>query len=321
MQLCYTEKKKWQSIVCEMFRIPCLFTSQFILTCADTGSPSTTPPQNPSTAIAKRNIQMIEGKFSTLVTKSCRRLQSRKIKIKIKDIQMFLITMYSSPNSKDGSTTVTTVVESAKSLNDIFLALSKYRLWDYINYYLLQNIIEQFASDDDELNGMMEQYQKDLTGYVLILRIQKYLDATHHPIASGDSDNSGDEVIPLQQKRDLFKKFTAKCEVNVTNHSLNYVIDLWQSLAKQFALPRPAMILHDIAEGCIGITWLIPANLVDHITKMARETTNMFAEENVLRVTLEEQCIYPVETKPEAELETEPPGLETETAALKVCCL
>ena len=256
---------------------------------------------------------MIKGKFSLLVTKSRRKLQYRKIDVD--DIQTFLVTMYSSPDSEDGSDTVTTVVESAKSLDEIFRALSKYRLWDYINYYLLQNIIEAFADDDSELNGMMEQYQEALTGHILTLRIQTYLDATH-PIATSVSDN---EVIPLQQDYKLFEKLTAKCEVNVTNHTLSYVIDLWRSLAKQFALPRPAMILHDIAEGCIAITWLIPANLVKHVTRMARETANMFAEENVLRVTLEEQCIYPLET----ELEVEPSLLETQTVALKrkVCCL
>ena len=317
-------EKRWQSNVFEMFRISLLPASNLSY-CADTGSP-TTPPQNPSTSFAKCNIQMIEGKFSTLVTKSCRRLQSRKIKIKIKDVQMFLVTMYSSPKSRDGSTIVATVVESAKSLDEIFLALSKYRLWSYINYYLLQNFIEQFAGDDDELNDMMEQYQKDLTGHVLTLRIQTYLNATHHPIASSDSDNSADEVTPLQQKHELFSKLTAQCEINVTNHTLNYVIDLWQSLAKQLALPRPAMILHDIGERCRGITWLIPANLVGHVTRMARETTNMFAEEHVLRVMLKEQCIYSMEVKLATTLETsptlldsEPPGLET--TALKVCCL
>ena len=227
---------------------------------------------------------------------------------------MFLVTMYSSPDSKDGSDTVTTVVESAKSLDEIFRALSKHRRWDYINYYLLQSIIEQFADDDDELNGMMEQYQKDLTGHILTLRIQEYLDATKYPLAMSDSENSADEVNPLKQKYELFRKLTAKCEVNITDHTLNYVIDLWQSLAKQFALPRPAMVLHDIAEGCIGITWLIPANLVKHVMWMARESAKMFAEENVLSVTLEEQCIY--------SMETEPSLPETETAALeKVCCL
>ena len=107
------------------------------------------------------------------------------------------------------------------------------------------------------------------------------------------------------------------------------------------------MILHDIAEGCIDITWLIPANLVKYVTRMAQETANMFAEEQILTVMLEKRCIYPMETELASEprpLETEPsllqtkprpleselsPSqsephiLETETTALKrkVCCL
>ena len=107
---------------------------------------------------------MIKGKFSILVTKSRRKLQYRKINVD--DVQTFLVTMYSSPDSEDGSDTVTTVVESAKSLDEIFRALSKHRLWDYMNYYLLQSIIEEFAGDDDQLNGMIEQYQEALTGHI-----------------------------------------------------------------------------------------------------------------------------------------------------------
>ena len=259
-----------------------------------------------------------------MVTKSRRKLQSRKIKVN--DVQMFLVTLYSSPDSKDGSDTVATVVESARSLDKIFRALSKHRLWDYINYYLLQSIIEAFADDDKELKDMMKQYQEDLTGHILTLRIQEYLDATKHPIATSDSGNSTDDVIPLQQKCKLFRKLTAKYKVNVTDHTLGYVINLWRSLAKQFALPRPAMILHEVAEGCIGITCLIPVNLVKYVTQMAQETTNMFAEEQVLKVMLEEQCIYSTEPKMATGLVTEPTPLdseppELETTALKVYCL
>ena len=171
--------------------------------------------------------------------------------------------MYSSPDTRDGGDTVTMVVESARSLDEIFRALSKYRLWDFLNYYLLQSIIEEFASDDDELNGMMKQYQKDLTGYILVVQIQVYLDATQckYPISASDSDNSDDEVvasIPPQQKNKLFKELTVKVEANVTEYTLSYIIDLWQSLTNQFALPRPAMILHDIAEGCISRGSFLP---------------------------------------------------------------
>ena len=258
-------------------------------------------------AIAQCNIRKIKGKFGTLVTKSCRKLQSREISVE--DVQTFLITMYSSPDSRDGSYMVTTVIESAGSLDEIFRALGKYRLWDYLNYYLLQSIIKEFASDDNELNGMMEQYQRDLTGHILTLKIQTHLDTV--------GDHSADENVPVsspQHKHKLFKKLTVKVKANVADYSLNYVNDLWQSLSIQFALPQVAMILHEIAEGCIGITWLIPANLVEYVTRMAQKTSNVFAEKHILRVMLEDQFLYSIET--ELPL-PEPSAPETEAAALK----
>ena len=242
------------------------------------------------------------------MTKSRKKLQSKEVDVE--DVQEFLITMYSSPNSRDGSETVTTVLESAESLDEIFRALSKYRVWDYLNYYLLQSINEEFASDDDELNVMMKQYQRDLTGHVLTQKIQTYLDANKYPVATSDSESSADENItnlPPKQKHKLYKKLSAEVKANITDHSVKYVYDLWDSLANQFRLPQPAMILHSIAEGCICITWLIPANLVTHVTRMAQETANMFAKQDILKVMLEEHCIYPMET----ELETEPRPPET----------
>ena len=251
-----------------------------------------------------------------LVIKSCRKLQSRGINVE--EIQTFLVTVYSSPNSKDGSDTVTTVLEAAKSLDGIFRALGKHGLWDYINYYLLQSIIEEFAGDDDELNEMMKQYQKDLTGHILTLQIQTYLDTTQ---------NLADETVPPQQRHELFKKLSVKTDANITDHSLSYVTNLWQSLANQFALPQLALILNGIAKGCIGITWLIPANLVKYITQMAQKTAKMFAMKQILRVTLEDRCIYPMETKLASELmlletevsllQSEPHPLETEPSLLQ----
>ena len=281
----------------------------------DIRTPTPTSPQSPSAvAIAQRSVQRIKGKFAILVTKSRSKLQSRNVDVD--DVQTFLVTLYSSPNSKDGSSTVAVVVESARNLSEIFRALSTYGLWDYLNYYLLQDMIEGFAHDDNELNGMMEQYQKDLTGHILTLKIQTYLDATHDELPLVSTNDSDDETIPSlppHQKYTLFKKLTGKIKANVTDHTLSYIIDLWRSLRNQFALPRPAMILHDIAEGCIGITWLIPANLVKHIMRMARETANMFAEEQILTMTLENQCIYPMDT----ELASDPTLLETEPSRLQ----
>ena len=151
--------------------------------------------------------------------------------------------------------------------------------------YLLQSIIEQFAGDDDELKTMMEQYQKDLTGHILTLEIKEYLDATNY-------EQSADEKLPALLPPNIFKKLSVKVEANITEHSLSYVFELWESLAIHFVLPQPAMILYGIAEGCVGITWLLPANLVKYVTKMAQGSLDMFARQHIQRVMLEEQCIY-----------------------------
>ena len=194
-----------------------------------------------------------------LVTNSQERLQGR---INVKKLRIFLITMYSSPNSRDGSSTITTVIRSTESLDEMFVAFSEYGLWDYLNYYLLEEIIEEFASDDDELNDMMQQYHHDLTGHILAQKITTYLEPTKHLISMSESATWGDESVsslPPKQKRQLYKKLSAMCGVNVTDHTIKYVDDLWQSFAKQFALPQPAMILHYIAEGHINLSDIEPS--------------------------------------------------------------
>ena len=166
----------------------------------------------------------------------------------------------------------------------------------------------------------------DLTGHILTLEIQVYLDAINPIVTTSDSESSNDEnvVAPLpQQKRKLFRNLSVKVKVNVTECTLMYVSKLWQSLTKQLLLPQPATILHNIAEGCICVTWLIPTNLVEHVTRMARETTTMFATERILRVTLEKQCIYTetehllLETK-DLLPENEPPLMETKHPLLGI---
>ena len=262
----------------------CLFN---FLSCTDTETPLVTSRLNPpsvAVAVAKCNIQNIARKFAVLTIKSCKSLQERGVDIE--DVQMFLITVYSSPpNSKDASGTVTTVLESAKNLKQIFCALSKYRLWDYLNYYLLQNIVEAFVSDDDELKGMITEYQKDLTGHVLTQKIETYLDAT------SDSEDSADDVSTASTPS-LFRKLTFKCEANITEHSLSYIDDLRQSISQQFAIPPTALMIQKIAKGCICITYQIPTNLGKHVTSRAKSSTSMFAKECIMEVMLEGQHIY-----------------------------
>ena len=123
-----------------------------------------TTGQTPSVvAIARRNIRKIKGKFSTLVTKSRTRLQSRETSVE--DVQTFLITMYSSPNSRDGSYMVTTTVESAKSLDEIF-SCTQANMGFGITSTTTSCRASLRSLQVTTMSWMvwMEQYQRDLTG-------------------------------------------------------------------------------------------------------------------------------------------------------------
>lgn len=241
--------------------------------------------------VIKYNILQIKGEFAILVTTAGKHLQKKGVDVK--DIQMFLITIYSSPGSTDGSDLVITVLESATSLSEIFRALSKYRLWDYRNYYLLKLIIEKFANDDHELNTMLEKYQEDLKSHILVQKMKPFLDAFK---TSAGENLSNELVLPPE----LFKNLTIKVGVDITKRSLLYVDELWNFLTHQFSLPRPALILHRIAKGCVSIMWLIPSTLVEHITRIIGKNPNIFASDSdlhILRVMLEGQCIYTVKAE------------------------
>ena len=204
-----------------------------VLTCADTGTPPATSPENSfsvTVAIAKQNIQKIDKMFAMLVSKSLEKLQREKIRVE--DFLTFLVRVYSSPNSRDGRDLITTVIGPAKNLDEIFHGLSTCRLWDYLNYFLLQSIIEEFLQSDKEMNDMMGQYLKDLTDYILTLQVEAYIHA---------KENSANTIFSPQISL-CFKILTVKCKSSVTEQTLNYVSDMRQSLLHQFTLFPNALI-------------------------------------------------------------------------------
>lgn len=241
--------------------------------------------------VIKCNIEKIEGKFAYLVTTTCQHLQ--RSGVDVDDMLTFLTAKLSSPNSTDGKHVVITVVESATTLGGIFRALSKHKLWDYHNYHLLQVIVENFGHDDHELNVMMEQYQKAFVSHILVQKLEPFLDV----VTSSSGENSTNETVPSPE---LFKDLTVKVGVDITKHSLLYVDELWKFLTHQVSLPRPVLILRRFAKGCISITWHVPTNLVEYVKRVTQERSNVLADRtdlHILRVTLDGQCIYPVEAE------------------------
>ena len=154
------------------------------------------------------------------------------------------------------------------------------------------------------------EYEQELTGYFLVTKIRDYLDAEVEPseLPSRDPNTFVDTVKTYI--RNKLAKFTSKfwsfvmyrqqsldelslkVKAKVTEKTLLYVNELWDSLAYQVQLPVTALLFDKIAEGCVNITWLIPFHLTHFTTRRLQESTNYFREQNIIRVTIAGRCIY-----------------------------
>ena len=228
-------------------------------------------------------LQKLEGKFASLLAISHRKLQG-----KITDMpnfRVFLLPFYSpqdnSNDSREADTSdfVDKVLSTAQNLGDVFSVLSRKGMLSYKNCHILRSIIDNYAGDDQELNDEMRNYDEELAGYALVTDMVD--------VVSQQDVESEDDPDP-----DLFSVLSFKVGRNVTEHTLQYVKEFWDSLAHRLKLPHSALLFQRVAKGCMEIIWTVPSHLTNFIIRRVQENTEYFREQQVLRVTIANTCIY-----------------------------
>lgn len=197
--------------------------------------------------------------------------------------RLFLGNLYSCEGKMNGKQFVGKLLKHSGNVSDMFETLTVEGAWGFLNYYLLESIIEEYG--DDRTKELMEQYKRDLTGYMFVTNIKDHLDAIslEHPTH---------RMLPIPQEK-LFSLLKTKIKgVIITNHSLSYVRDLWKSLQKHFSLPEHTLMLHELAKGCLEITWYLPSKLVAYIIKKAKESKDYFKQQQFLQVSVDGVHLY-----------------------------
>ena len=237
-------------------------------------------------AVTRQNFLMIQGKFAELVMNASCRLQSI---VDIDDFRVFVVTLFAPGHC----------IPDSASVQEIFLAITKNGLWDCVNHFPLKLIIKEFASGDTQLSEWVRQYEEARSGYILCTKVSDYIDVVG---VSDSSDMDSDEKLeemPAKYDRQYFRKLSVKLNANVTEKSIQYIIELWKSLASYYRLPSPMAILERIARGCILVTWLVPTKLTLELVKKARANPDFFQEHNVLWAAVDDDHDYLYHSKEE----------------------
>ena len=170
------------------------------------------------------------------------------------------------------------LLKPSATISEMLETLTMEAVWGFMNYYLLESIIEEYG--DNRTKEMMEQYKRDLNEYTFVTKIKDHLDAVslEHPTR---------RILPIPQEK-LFLSLKTKVKgVNITVDSLKYIRDLWESLPKQFSLPKHILVLYRIGEGCLEITWHIPSELAAYVIRKSQESVQYFKEQLFLLVSVD----------------------------------
>jgi len=238
-------------------------------------------------AVAQRNRMIIGRKWGALVVHTDKVLQDKvdKNEITANRFRLFLGNLYSCEGKMNGNYFVRKLLKLSANISEMFETLTAEGAWDFMNYYLLESIIEEYG--DDKTKEMMELYQQDLTGYLLATKIKDHLDTVdlQHPTPQ----------IQLIPQEELFSLLKTKIKgVNITDQALKYVKDLWESLQKRFLLPEHILVLHKIGKGCLELVWYIPSELAAYVIQKAKESESYFKQQQFLQVSVDDVHVYKV---------------------------
>jgi len=257
-----------------------------VLTFAFQFSNSAGTSSDESAAITRQNFLMIRGKFATLVKNACSKLRAT---INVDDFRVFVTNLFQPGDC----------IPESKSVHEIFCAITKNGLWDCVNYFPLKLIIKEFACDDAEMSEWVMQYEEARSGYMLITKISEHISVV---AVSDSSDTDSDEQLeekPAKYDPRYYRKLSVKVKAEVTEVSMQYVSELWESFASHYCLPSCTALLDSVRAKCILVTWLVPTKHTLELIQKARVDPDFFQEHNILWAAVDDdQYLYNSKEEP-----------------------
>lgn len=234
-------------------------------------------PNEIRVAAIKKNLNTIRAKFATLVSGVSARLESHNVDMR--KLRLFIVTFLPDPSG----------IPDTISMDELFEALSRQKVWDFDNFGLIEGIVNLFGQDNEEAQ-LISAYKSELAGFKGTTKIIDYIQAC-----------SSEEDILRQNKTHYDKRYCheltmkLKSKSRITTESLNYIDTLWNSIAEEFLIPSLPVVLHTIHKGCIEVTWLLQKDSAIRI-KVDVHKMKFFKAHEISLVVMDNKILY-YETK------------------------
>ena len=169
----------------------------------------------------------------------------------------------------------------ALNLQEIFQHFNLY--WDYFNYTLLEEIVSRYGNDS--LKHQMKSYISDLHQFWQKTSIADFIP---HCKKRNKFETIPEEFLQLKMKHELDKE--------ISEHTLFELEELRCHFQLRYQLPDFAMILYELQEGSLEVTWLVAKELECLKKDLRRELSDKYEKETqrIVSISLGSECIQPV---------------------------
>ena len=227
----------------------------------------------------KQSIVKIHEKFESLLQTAREYLQKKMKKHKIEDLRLFILELFPdiSPD----------LIPNSSDLNEIFEAMRRNRLWSYMNYFSLEQIVNRFCGGNLEMTHEVEKFKMERAKFQLATKIREYIPAAKAYLR----EHKLQQLNPINP--DYFTKLSVIVDGCDEECSLKYLEELWQSLSFHMQLP-PITLLFEVISGSgfIQIIFLIPTKLVQQVIHQAQYSAYFYGVHLIRTVTVGDTCIY-----------------------------
>ena len=223
------------------------------------------------------NRQAIKDKFADFQTKVCNKLF--KSGVDVEQFRLFVTNQFPPGYC---------IPPPPANLIEIFKAITQHGLWDYWHYSPLVRLVQTFGAGDSEMKGWIQIYKNDLRSYQLVTTVEDCIE----PECDASAAHSSAEKAKDDPR--YFTQVEWKTDSIFVNHSLQYLAEVWEMFSSHYLLPDspPTTLLDRVRKGCVSITWLVPSKLIRQLVKIAKIDTHFFQKHRILKVTVEDQCVY-----------------------------
>ena len=224
-------------------------------------------------SMLRSNLEDIESRFSDLLYSVRCALEANNVQVD--HVRQILIGIFHRDDCIPRST-----------LEEIFSAVTAHKLWDYNHHSPLEKLVHRCLRDHI---SEVTEYKGHLSGFYATIKLIDYIRCTTFV-----NTRRGSSELPLDRYNTEYDTLTLKLDTerDISQWSLMYVQELWNSVAEEFRIPSLTAVIDKILEGCLEITWLILPNAAKQIATLAPESTPYFHHLGVIYVSLNGHTIY-----------------------------